>query len=278
MKLCVGLITKNVANYLSDVLKNVERYVKPFKDYQVVIVDGYSSDKTVPIATDWCLNEPSKRTVVTQPTQNLQRCLSLVEARTYVVNYFRNQFAEDVLLLLLDTDSPNVPSVDINGFLTAFKRSDWDAVFANQPTKYYDVWALRDQDCPTDYQHKWYNGTSRQEVEEDVQRLSKAKDPSLGFWPVTSAFGGAGLYKTASIGNAIYAPYTVFKNNSGQSLVLQICEHVPFNSIMVNNGKKLFINCQWLIGDHQEDTQQVKNTENCSKASCEPQQLAVNLS
>jgi hypothetical protein len=59
--------------------------------------------------------------------------------------------------------------------------------------------------------------------------------------PVISAFGGAGLYKLSSIGNVKYNGY------EETHLDKQICEHVPFNTALKNNGCKLYINPKMLI-------------------------------
>ena len=240
-----GLLTKNSGKWLPNVLKNLEQYITFFDDYKCLILDGNSNDNTIEIGNNWCNVDPSKRNFLQQPTKNLERGQSLTEARNYVVNFFKNDFGENVFLMLLDTDSPN--AVPFEGFETCFNTAhEWDALFANQRNCYYDVWALRDEGCPNDYQIN-----ARITGNWDVRHLQTPKPISLGFHPVRSAFGGAGIYKTTSIKDAKYYCKSKVKMPDGNVYVLPVCEHVPFHLDMVSRGCKLFVNCQWLIGDHE---------------------------
>ena len=58
---------------------------------------------------------------------------------------------------------------------------------------------------------------------------------------VISAFGGAGLYKMNSIGEAKYNGY------EETHLDKQICEHVSFNQYLIEKGGKIYINPKMLI-------------------------------
>ena len=166
----------------------------------------------------------------------------LVEARTMVINSFLSSYGPGVFLLLLDSDSVNATPLNIRGFMTCFKSNKWDALFANQPKCYYDVWTLRDENLPHDCQEECrQTGVDFTIVN---AKYNAPKPPSLGFWPVQSAFGGAGLYKTEKM---VPNPptYQCYYPNG-----YQVCEHVPFNLEMGQRGAKMFINCEWLIADH----------------------------
>lgn len=268
-KICIGLLTRNVGPWIARVLKNTERYASCFADYCVYIVDGFSTDMTQIICRSWCKVDDTRRQFAQQINPPKVRSAALVEARTQILHYFKPQFNEQTLLLLLDTDSVNAGPLDIHGFLTCFQRDDWAALFANQPTKYYDVWALRDDVCRTDYQWKYYERPRTKalllEVEEDLKRFSAAKPVSLGFWPVRSAFGGAALYRTHMIHDAFYASIVVTSviTSDGKpgKARLPVCEHVPFNESIGRRGGKLYINCAWLISDHHEVPSAVELTE-----------------
>jgi glycosyltransferase involved in cell wall biosynthesis len=246
-KICIATLTKNSAKWIPKVLTNITTISKHFNDYEVLILDGYSTDFTKVICDSWCKTDPEKRKFLKQPTANLERGKSLKEARNFVIDYFRPQFSENVLLLLIDSDSPGCVHNDA-AFLTNFERDDWAAVFANQPSEYYDVWALRDQNCPIDWQIEW-------RITGDINCVKKyqvAKSPDQGWWPVKSAFGGAGMYRTHLIPSDVtYECLQQWPAPNGEKYIIPVCEHVPFHENIVRDGGKLYINCRWLIGDHE---------------------------
>jgi hypothetical protein len=259
-KLLIAALTKNNARWIAQVLKNIEMYASCFNDYECVFIDGNSSDATAVILKGWCKVDPNKRTVVQENTLFTSsdkavndRMNLLTNARNSVIDIFRDQFTDHTFLLLLDADSVNAKPLDIAGFMSceqAFEDNDkCAALFANQPTVYYDVWALRDSKCQIDWQIEW-------RLCGDVnchKKYQTRKDPTLGLWPVKSAFGGAGLYRTSLIPqNAKYTCTQIWRAPVGIDYTLPICEHVPFNeSIGASNGAKLYINCRWMINDHE---------------------------
>jgi hypothetical protein len=91
----------------------------------------------------------------------------------------------------------------------------WDAVFANQSYKYYDVASLRSETCPTDMS----------ELDENT-RIAKINSLKIhiskhgSLIPVKSAFGGLALYKVKHLVENTYS-------SEG---------HVTFNLNYYNNG------------------------------------------
>ena len=250
MKVCIALLTKNCAPYLPRVLKNVEAYASCFSSSHVWIVDGYSTDLTGVICNSWCKSSPQTRFFLHQPSNHLPRGESLTEARNYVLELTRSYWEEGTYLLLLDADSPNAVPLNIEGFQTCFSREDWDACFVNQQGEYYDLWALRDDQLTEDYQIKfrhlsWGNG-SMQSALKPYQQPKRGTDGS--FYPVKSAFGGAGLYKTWSIPSHARYECTTICTIDGQPYKVPVCEHVPFHEAFVH--AKLVINTTWVNGDH----------------------------
>jgi len=255
--LLIGVLTKDSSVWIEGVLKNVEAYASLFKTYRCLIVDGHSVDTTRQRCEVWCSKDADRRSFKVQPSVNKQRGESLVEARSLVLQHYASQFGQKVLLLLLDGDSVNARPVALEGFKTCFKRTDWAALFANQPTTYYDVWALRSEECPNDYQIPVHlRQETWQSIEPYVKKLQARKPPQLGWLEVRSAFGGAGLYRTSSINletdkYMCWQTVTVeLQTKEQRRLLLPVCEHVPFHQSMVQRGEKLYINCEWLISDH----------------------------
>jgi glycosyltransferase involved in cell wall biosynthesis len=253
-KLLVGALTKNNAKYIIGVLKNIETYTSLFQDYECFFIDGDSTDGTGIILKSWAKQDAQKRSIMVESANETLSAASgrgekLTLARQHILTHFQPQFGDNTLLLLLDTDSVNAKVVDKQGFLSCFERDDWSAVFVNQPTVYYDVWALRDSVCQGDWQIEW-------RLTGDVnchKKYQARKDPSVGWWPVQSAFGGAGLYKTSALqqANPKYKCIQKWPAPNGVVYELPVCEHVPFHFDLVQAGCKLFINCKWLNCDHE---------------------------
>jgi glycosyltransferase involved in cell wall biosynthesis len=252
---CIGLITKNVGKYLPKTLKTVEVYASLFQDYKCLIVDGYSNDSTKIIASSWCKANPDKREFLLQTTKGLDRMPSICEARNMVLTHFKQSFGKDVYLLLLDADSVS-ERADIEGFLNAFKtKLNWGALFPNQLKTYYDLYALRDHILQENYQLKyrhlrWDDGT----MSNAMKKYQHSKEHPSGFYPVKSAFGGAGLYKTEYIkDNCVYTDKEQWLNtDDGRVYLINTCEHVTFHSCLNENGCEMFINCNWYTQEHFE--------------------------
>ena len=247
----IALITKNSDKWISDVLLNVEKYASFFSSYNTLIVDGYSTDKTKDISDLWCSRDPINRTFLLQSTKNLNRMDSITEARNTVINYYKSVFGKNVYLLLLDSDSPNQGPFNEIGFLSSFTSDlQWVSMFPNQVIKYYDLYALRDEFLTENYQIRynrltWCDGS----LPKALAKYENPKTHPSGFYPVVSAFGGAGLYKTQYIPeNALYS-YKEFSGcpYDGHQYLVTTCEHVVFNNKLIGNK---FINCKWTIGEH----------------------------
>jgi hypothetical protein len=123
---------------------------------------------------------------------------------------------------------------------SCFVRSDWDACFANQTGRYYDIWALRHaiwspNDCWEQLNFyrkytKFPEWALRISIGSRMIRIPKGSE-----WiQVDSAFGGLGLYKRDAILQGEYVGSGIDGN--------PICEHVPFHTSLIQNGFKLFIN------------------------------------
>jgi len=251
-KLLVGCPTKNCGKYIAGVLENIEKYCSLFNDYEVFTVDGFSTDSTMNTVVNWCNEDWVRRRTSFQRTQGLPRMESLVEARNMLVDLFRPQFGKNVYFLMLDADSPNASPLsdeDLEGFLFAFQREDWAAVFCSQRKKYYDIWTLRDSRLDEDYQVKfkglsWRDGSMQRALEPYERPIP----PEVGFWPVRSAYGGAALYKTEYLENARFNSTKRWVDDDGEEHERSQCEIVGFNECI---DGKMYINAKWFIGDHE---------------------------
>lgn len=234
-KVLFGLITKNVLQHIPSVLRNVEQYASYFKSYKSVIIDS-SADGTYEYCTQWCSTEPQNRQCYKQPSHDLPRPLSLMEARNMYISILEKDFGKGTYLIIMDCDEVNTDKIDEDGFLNNFSYpvDSWDAMLANQINSYYDIYALRCRklNCLNNYQH---------DSSINVRELQKPIPMESELIPVDSAFGGIGLYHTEKLKDCRY--------NSFQQIhytIYETCEHVPFHEQFRKNQAKLFINPRFI--------------------------------
>ncbi len=96
----------------------------------------------------------------------------------------------------------------------------WDAIFANQSYKYYDIASLRSKDCPTDLSELTAEERTRRER---TLRYHIPSDEKL--IKVTSAFGGLAVYKTKYIDKCEYksdghVSFNIFYNRQSQNMFI----------------------------------------------------------
>jgi hypothetical protein len=80
------------------------------------------------------------------------------------------------------------------------KYDSWDAVFANQSYKYYDIQNLRSEDCPSDLKE-----LSEPERLLKIKQLKRHIPENEPYIPVISAFGGLALYKSQYLVPKMYS-------------------------------------------------------------------------
>jgi glycosyltransferase involved in cell wall biosynthesis len=233
----VALITKNVSKHIPKVLKNAMTYASYFKSSKYLIIDGHSTDGTYEICRSWCKGE--NRKLYRQPSSFLPRPLALSEARNMYISLFQEDFKKDTYLIMMDCDEVNTCPVDEEGFLSNFDYSlnEWDAMFVNQTKEYYDIYALRNDECPENYQEVL------RRTGDEWNSLKKHQIPKPRSHPiisVKSAFGGIGLYHTEKLKECWYSSF--IGNPFDGRGCKEVCEHVPFHEALLNKDGKLFIN------------------------------------
>lgn len=117
----------------------------------------------------------------------------------------------------------------------------WDGIFANQK-KYYDIWALRakgwnEVDCWQNYNELLKTMGTEEAKEIAVTSKQISLDQNKKYYPVSSAFGGLGLYKFDFYKLGTYSG--LFNNK-------EVCEHVSFNQEIEAKGARLCIKTNML--------------------------------
>jgi len=228
----IALITKNVSKTIPKVLKNAMKYSSYFKSSKTLIIDGHSTDGTYELCKSWCKSDSDNRKVYRQPSSFLPRPLALSEARNMYISLFQDDFKKDTYLIMMDCDEVNTSPVDEEGFLSNFDYplNKWDMMAANQTKEYYDIWALRNDECPEDYQD------TLRRTGDEWNSLRKHQIPKPRAHPLIrcqSAFGGTAIYHTEKLKDCWYISFIGNK---------EICEHVPFHSKFIQKSANIFIN------------------------------------
>ncbi|NNK65710.1 MAG: hypothetical protein HKO95_03130 [Rhodobacteraceae bacterium] len=145
--------------------------------------------------------------------------------------------------LVIDMDGPN-ETLPIKALLDCLNESDrdWAGLFANQADGYYDLYALRHPEwCPDDcWKHVRANMLNPRRLfdwwhfkKKFVYDRQYAIPTGHDWIEVHSAFGGLGLYRTASLENLRYGT----RDADGR----RICEHVDLHRQIREKGGRLFI-------------------------------------
>jgi len=290
------LICGVVKNCGNKIVSNVNLAIntgKAFNDYKVIIYENNSTDNTKDEFKKYSNN---KRLVVISEDITITKSNSTIWAYTEItgsdhpcriemISNARNKVLDELnkdkydnynYVIWIDMDSNGW---DIEGIIDSFAKKDyWDVVYANNPDKYYDLYAFRNNQYPFGPEiigeHFWYN----------LPNFSIKQENNL--IPVYSAFGGIGIYKKdifkryrfnfilndtiksfykkilksnihsmpSDLLNIIKSPDMKFvngykddevdifwKSNSGYDKPV-VCEHVALNFALVNNGYKVCIN------------------------------------
>lgn len=251
-------IIKQKTVVISGCCRNVERYIKrnlfvmeeigkQFKDYKIVIFENDSKDKTRKILEE---NKKENYHFIFEDNINIEnRTERIAYCRNKILNYIKKTYLHFDYLLMLDLDDVLASGELVNSIHTCFlyKAEQWDAMFANCSDKYYDIFALRKKKyltscCWNDtniMKIKGIDHDSAYKICIDKYIINYPTDQKL--LSVISAFGGAGLYKIKSIGDAKY------NGVEPSHITKEICEHVTFNTELIDKGCKLYINPKMLI-------------------------------
>jgi hypothetical protein len=236
-------IVRNVASTIEHDVVVIERALRDFHSIKWFLVESDSEDDTVNQLKFLSTKYKNFR------FSSLGKIQNPAESRTVGMARARNRYLEE-LKENADYKTVDILAVsDFNGVnskltraavATCFDVEIWDACFANQSGRYYDIWALRHpiwspNDCwqQLSFYRKYYKIPEFALAASVKSRMIRI--PKRSEWiEVDSAFGGFALYRPDAIGKAAYEGLTA----DGKA----ICEHVPFHAEMRRNQKKLFIN------------------------------------
>jgi hypothetical protein len=238
---------RNVEKYIVKNLEIIDAIGTQFKNYQVIIYENDSIDKTRQLLVQ---NKKDNCDYIFEDNVDIKsRTERIAHCRNKILEHINNNYGSLDYFLLLDLDDVLASGklVDTIKYCFLYKPEQWDAMFANCSDKYYDIYALRMNGylttcCWNDFNKLRILGVNHTTAyNECVNKYIINYPENKKLMKVISAFGGAGLYKLKSISDAKYNGY------EPSHLDNMICEHVPFNKELYDKGCKLYINPKMLI-------------------------------
>lgn len=231
-------LCRDVRHYLPRFASRVERLGALFRDYQVVLYENDSADRTLEFLEDWSRKNPRIHVLSDQlgalsypQVRSAERATKLALYRNRCREYAVRHFAQSHFLIVADADLAGGWSFD--GIASTFGHEDWDFVGSNGLAKrrfenpedqpgyiHFDAWAFRKAGHPAPHPNHEVNGL-----------VFRRGQPLV---PVWSCFGGLGVYRIESLRNSAY---------SGPD-----CEHVELHQRMHEQGfHRRFLNPSQIV-------------------------------
>lgn len=245
-------IVRDAARGLRRNLPVIQKLVRRFKDYKIVIFENDSTDDTKDLLSKWMNNDrsriiaimdnrgmevpiPSTASVRCNPFFSRKRISKMVSLRNQYMEYIEKQGWYADYLMIVDLD---VALLNIDNILNSFDANvQWDAVTAfgyslspQLKRRYHDTYALTE-----------YGDENNPQTEDKIRMLSgkygKLK-PSDKWVHVYSAFGGLAIYRFDAIKGI---RYQLIENQDDRVEVR--CEHFSIYKQMADKGyDKVYIN------------------------------------
>ena len=231
-------------------IPKIELLRKEFKESHVVVIENDSKDGTKETLKRWekesscvkiIMNDfgtvtiPQQSETMKSPSTSMHRISKMAKYRNIYMDYARNASFKIDYLIIIDIDIENF---SVEGIIKSIKNApnDWGALFANGFTSfhgflpnYYDMFAYIDESMkatsPT--------SSSLYHKKRELNKLLKCNE----YINCVSAFGGIGIYKWELIKELYYNA----EANNASKVFEAICEHIPFNRNIAENGHRNYI-------------------------------------
>ena len=247
----IGLLARNCKESILRNKTKLEEFGSFFNDYHIVVVENNSSDGTQSVLCDWAKN--NEKVIIDSFMDHSVRRTDSSYARISYMAWLRNRLLDDIrklptsdIIVMMDID---IYDFDLEGLLESISHApnDWGGLMANGrmmlPNRHYlnvqyDQYAFMADDEDLD-DMKFDMFTTR-----NLYRRGKQVNLQLQkytYYPVHSAFGGIGVYRSEAIRDLKY-----------QAVIMDaryhktFCEHVPFNLAIIKQGYKNYI-CRHMV-------------------------------
>jgi hypothetical protein len=230
-------------------LRVIDSIGEQFAKYQVLIFENDSTDTTRQILFD--RKKTNYEYIFEDNIEIKSRTERIAYCRNKLLDKIYSTYSENDYVLFVDMDDVLASGklAETIGSCFMYNSDQWDGMFANSSSYYYDIWALRKKGLLEE--DVWNNVYMLQSLGVDYnQAVNKCVTSyqinypiETKLIPVLSAFGGAGLYKLSTL-NKLKPKYNGVEPAHINGM---ICEHVPFNKILNLANAKLYINPRMLV-------------------------------
>ena len=238
----VGTV-RDVSHSIESELYKVETIFREFGDVKTFLVESDSTDDTVHKLEK--IREENKDFSflslgkVQQKYQNRYERIS--HCREHYLEYVRENITNVDYIVVVDLDGMNASLTKDSVRKTLEKSEVWDAVFANQRGRYFDIGALRHEYWSPNDCFRAMGWASSVTTEKRARLLAIQSrmiklEETAGLIPVDSAYGGLGIYKLNAFIQGSYVGFDQF----GEPQL----DFVTFNLRLSKMGYRLFIDSQ----------------------------------
>jgi len=251
-KIIICSIVRDCANNLQSNINVMNKICEVAKDYQIIVFENDSKDKTKIILQKWAssrkniyinITDLNVYKTVPKETKNLKVNPFYSKQRIERMAFYRNQYLNFIehgnlsadFVIVVDLD---VSKISLHGIFDSFgQKREWDAISANGyslsprlSSRYHDSYAL--------VEIGMQNISQSESNIVDNQYIFSFLRKEIPLIPVYSAFGGLTIYRFEIIKGL---RYKVLVNNNSKVEVR--CEHFGLNQQIQSLGfNKFFIN------------------------------------
>ena len=255
MKVCICGTVKNVGQYLTKVMRNMEKIAALFEDYVIILYYDHSNDNTLEILREYCKKNPKLLFYVNKSPLSSFRTHNIAKGRNFCLEKIRASFNDYEYMIMMDCDEVCTNNIKVEVLKYYLDRSEyWDALSFNRKD-YYDIWALSISPYIVSNRHFYKMQNAESTMKNYVGNLLD-KVPKHKLVKCCSAFNGFSIYKIPIFIYCIYdgklrldlIPKKVIKKNEiilndkinknyvnkgAENTVYEDCEHRNFHLLAV---------------------------------------------
>lgn len=261
MKVCICGTVKNVGEYLSKVLENMEKIGGLFEDYIILLYYDHSRDDTLEQLKKFQSKNSKLLFYVNNTPLSSFRTHNIAKGRNYCLHKIKINYSDYEYMIVMDCDEVCSSKINLDHLKKyLLNNQSWDALSFNRKD-YYDIWALSIPPYIVSMRHFKNMNKVENQMKTYVTNLLD-KIPKNKLIKCMSAFNGFSIYKTNIFIDSSYdgrlrldlIPKNKIKinesilkekinfvyNNSGaENTIYEDCEHRSFHlqAIKKHNAK-----------------------------------------
>lgn len=238
----VGTV-RDVSGTVISEIETLETTFRTFGTVKFYLVESDSTDDTVKILTKLQTSKPNFSFVSLGKLEDdmPNRYQRIAFCRENYLRKVREEVEGVDFVVVADLDGMNFALKAESVANSLSMAADWDAVFANQRGRYYDIGALRHEYWSPNDCFAVMNWAKKVTSHDSARALSIQSrmikiDESASLIPVQSAYGGLAIYKREAF---ILGSYIGLDQNNDHQL-----DFVAFNLNLHARGLRLFVDPQ----------------------------------